>query len=252
MFDRDWHFLKVLKLRGVRATCAHLTSRLLGEPRYLRPSSTTDFRGKNLTIHQDLNSFLITVLAEMKVEVPSNFTLRQYKTEDVSDYEFPVHWNSGEGLSTFLFNVTLILKPDFVVETGTANGASAAAICAALRDNGAGLLYSFDISEEKAYLVKEKDRDYFNFCKIDGSPKSLNKIVANLPVSDSKRIFLHDADHSYFGQMSDYSTAASNCFDLLVSDDVDASLAFTDFAGKNGHVFLDGTKFIGARVLNHD
>ncbi len=252
MFDRDWHVLKVLKWHGVSAACAHLSSRLFGEPRYLRPSSTTDFRGKNLTIHQDLSSFFIAILAEMNVQIPSGYTLHQLKTDRISHYEFPVHWNSGEGLRTFLYNITLVLKPDFIVETGTANGASAAAICAALKDNGSGLLYSVDIGEDKAHLVSGKDRDFFRFFMVDGTPKALDEILASLPNSGQNRIFLHDSDHTYFGQISDYSAASRHSFNLLVSDDVDASVAFTDFAGSRGHVFLDGTKFIGAKVLTND
>lgn len=44
-----------------------------------------------------------------------------------------------------LYGMVRYIKPDNVIEVGTASGASANAILQALEDNGKGLLYSYDI-----------------------------------------------------------------------------------------------------------
>lgn len=77
----------------------------------------------------------------------------------------------------------------------------------------------------------------------------MRKHIASLPRGSGLQIFLHDSDHSYPNQMSDYETAKELGFNLLVSDDVDASLAFCDFSGKEGSIMLDGSKIIGVQVL---
>lgn len=251
MFGREWLFFEVFKTRGARATLSHLCSRMFGDARYLRPASTTDFRRHKLAIHKNLEDFISAILTDLRVESTSSFTLRTFETHEIPHYEYPAHWNSGEDLRRFLFNMTLALDCACVVETGTANGASAAAICAAMQEKRYGSLYSFDIDVEHAQLVEGNAREHFNFIQVDGSSKTLDEKIDALEGLGNKGIFLHDSDHTYFGQWSDYSIAAKHGFNLLVSDDVDASLAFTDFAGSKGHIYLDGSKFIGAMVLKY-
>lgn len=48
---------------------------------------------------------------------------------------------------------------------------------------------------------------------------------------------------------SDYRLAKEIGFDYILSDDIDTSLAFCDFAGRAGHVFYDAPKFIGAMKM---
>jgi len=51
------------------------------------------------------------------------------------------------------------------------------------------------------------------------------------------------------GQITEYKLATDFKFDLIISDDVDASLAFCDYAKSIGKIFYDSPKFIGALNL---
>ena len=89
-------------------------------------------------------------------------------------------------------------------------------------------------------------RSRVSFIQVSGDEKDFKKKLQDLEFDSEPSIFLHDADHSYLGQESDYRLAEEMGFDLILSDDVDASLAFCDFAGSKGQVFYDAPKFIGA------
>jgi hypothetical protein len=163
--------------------------------------------------------------------------------------EFPKRWNSGTNLRLLVSTLVLLTKPDYVVETGTANGSSADAICRALTHNGKGMLYSFDRVASPASLVAGKFRERLNLIQIDGSPESLTDAISAIENRVGFGIFLHDSDHSYLGQRSDYEIALKHKFDILVSDDIDASLAFVHFAKNLGMALLDSPKVIGIMDL---
>lgn len=85
---------------------------------------------------------------------------------------------------------------------------------------------------------------------MDGSKESIISELLNISEVGPNALFLHDGDHSYFGQMADYEIAELLNFQFLVSDDIDASLAFVDFVKGDAIALLDTTKIIGACNLS--
>jgi hypothetical protein len=171
------------------------------------------------------------------------------KISSKTSLAFPDNWNSGRNLRLIVFSLTRLLKPEIVVETGTANGASADAWATALRLNGKGLLTSFDIVTSPVQLVKTENLSFVSLIRTNGSPRQLLlKLKAIFGSNDkSPTIFLHDSDHSYFGQYCEYKVASELGFSILLSDDVDSSMAFLDFTfrHRNAVVMIDGYKMIG-------
>jgi cephalosporin hydroxylase len=145
-----------------------------------------------------------------------------------------------------MYTMTRLVKPMNVLETGTANGASALAICGAMSQNGFGVLHSVDIRDSTAELVPEKIRSHLMLVRTNGLPSELERYVREKKIGGKNSIFLHDADHSYLGQISDFEIAASQNFDFMISDDVDTSLAFCDLFGAQGKIYFDAPKMIGA------
>ncbi len=248
---REKSALYALRSRGVRGLGVHVITRLLGDAHFLRPASSIDFRGCGMQAYEDLQGLIMSLLpAKSQDEVSSalleaeNF-LQDQASASRGRIEYPDRWNSGEGLKKLLYAVVRLESIELVVETGTANGASALAISGGLHANGFGQLFSFDVNQSSARLVPEFLRDSVHFIQTDGSRQFLEAKLATLKPWEKKSLFLHDADHSYLGQMSDFEVARDSGFSYIFSDDVDASLAFCDFAGPKGKIFYDSPKFIG-------
>jgi hypothetical protein len=134
-----------------------------------------------------------------------------------------------------------------VVETGTANGTSANSWASGLKLNKKGKVISVDIKKSTLEGVEKENLPYIECVVSDGTMKGLSEILkANNIRNHRNSIFLHDSDHSYYGQYSDYMSAKDNDFSLLLSDDIDASLAFIDFVENLKSIVLyDERKFIG-------
>jgi hypothetical protein len=242
-----------LKISGLPGLLRFMIARSVGQSDLIRPASTVDIRRAGLDFSHDVREFVATLLGDSKdkltneimseaVQVNSIIELRVKESENA----FPQNWNSEGQLRIALYLLVRILKPALVVETGTANGSSAAAVCAGMSANNFGALVTVDIKDSKAKLVAEDHRSFLHLRKIDGSEKELREICeAAVTKWSGVKLFLHDSDHSYFGQYSDYKIAADLSFDLILSDDIDASLAFADFAGKNGKALFDTRKIIG-------
>ncbi len=237
---------------GVRAGISHLTACVFGDPRFLRPASSIDFRNFGLTPSTTLVQLiqnLVPEVTEIQIQDALNKScvwIDELMDKTSNELGFPERWNSGRNLQYLLSALVILLKPMLVVETGSANGASAAAICFALDHNNRGHLWSFDIESNTGQLVPERLRSRVSFIQVSGAEIDFKEKLQGLELSTSPSIFLHDADHSYVGQESDYRLAQEMGFDFILSDDVDASLAFSDFAGSNGQIFYDAPKFIGA------
>ncbi len=242
-----------IKNEGIMGGVAHISGRIFGSPKYIRPASTIDFRSAGLTPAASSLQFISLLLGiEDENLVSTTFTqakaaINQIKKRETNYLPNPERWNSGLELQYILTTLVLILKPSVVVETGTANGASAAAIATALEINNFGHLWSFDIAQSELVLVPKELQSKITFVKVNGSPVDLKKEIAKIPFTrlGEKSIFLHDSDHSYFGQESDYLIASSIGFTYILSDDVDASLAFCNFANAKGIICFDPPKFIG-------
>lgn len=250
--SRKKTFSVAFRQGGAKAFLAHISSRLLGDPRFLRPASTIDFRHYGLRSATDLVQFIKELIPEKSVdEIQGALEVSIRGINDLfadvsQDLNFPERWNSGRNLQYLLSTIIILSKPSVVVETGSANGASAAAICFALNRNNNGHLWSFDIEDSVGQLVPNHLKKWVSFIKVSGVEKDFESELRQLDLTSGVSIFLHDSDHSYLGQQSDYSMAAQFGFSYILSDDVDTSLAFCDFAGDKGRVFFDAPKFIGA------
>ncbi len=242
--------IQALKLDGFTGLLSHLSVRLLGQPHFLVPASSIHFRNAGLTCTRTEFDFLHALLPGVEssqIEKALDFAkaLPELNLSKEINLEFPERWNSGAGLQHVMAALVWLVKPDLVVETGTANGASALAISAAMSAIKLGKLISIDITKSDAILVPTHLREYIKFVQVDGSVENLKTVLQSEKQKSGISIFLHDADHSYLGQQSDYQVARDFAFDIIISDDVDTSLAFLDFAGQSGVVLYDVPKFIG-------
>ena len=241
-----------LRHSGIRGGVAHLIARVFGEPRFLRPASSIDFRHFGLRPSVTLNELIHSLAPQFSEPQIDNALNKSIIGVDnlmgaaSGELGFPERWNSGRNLQYLLGALIILLKPKVVVETGSANGASALAICFGLDHNKFGHLWSFDIEQETGQLVPDFLRSRVSFIQVSGDEKDFRKNLLALDLDSATSIFLHDSDHSYLGQESDYRVAKEIGFDYILSDDIDTSLAFCDFAGRAGQIFYDAPKFIGA------
>jgi predicted O-methyltransferase YrrM len=170
---------------------------------------------------------------------------------NIHSTNFPSKWNSGRNLQIIIYSLTRILAPMLIIETGTANGTSANSWASGLNANSKGKLFTIVITKTTLPAVDFENMKYIECIISDGSVENLSQIVKSVKNDNSEySIFLHDSDHSYFGQFTDYELAKLNKFNLLISDDIDSSMAFIDFTiNFNTVVMYDERKFIGAVVL---
>jgi predicted O-methyltransferase YrrM len=247
--------VQAFKLDGVKGLLSHIASRVFGRPHLLVRASSIDFRSAGLLCTRNEFDFIHALLPNLNSDLINEAlniarSLPELQMHTEVDLEFPVRWNSGIGLQHVMAALVWLLNPRLVVETGTANGASALAITAAMHARQNGRLLSLDISDSKANLVPAHLRSYVDFIRVNGSAENLREVIMKEKSNGGVSIFLHDADHSYLGQKTDYQIARELNFDLIISDDVDCSLAFIDFVGSLGVVLYDTPKFIGGLLEN--
>lgn len=169
---------------------------------------------------------------------------RRFSTSNSGKFA-PYKFDGGENLCVFLYAWIMTAKPKIVVETGVASGITTNVIMEALGKVG-GQLYSIDINPKSKDVYRGGHPWNFVLLK---SPrgKSLNKFVQKIQPID---LWIHDSDHSYKWQKFEYEVAKKSLTKkgLLVSDDIDTSSAFGEFAMKNrgrGSAIFDGRKFFG-------
>jgi len=143
--------------------------------------------------------------------------------------EFAIEQNSA----FLIYSLIRLLKPDKVVETGVANGHSTFFILNAILKNGKGKLYSIDIDYNVGILVDEQLKANWRLYVLPrANSRELNKYLSTIAPVD---IFIHDSNHMYYWQIMEYRTFLRhiNDYGLILSDDVDYSLAFIDFCNEN-------------------
>lgn len=167
-----------------------------------------------------------------------------------ADLPYRSNWAVERQTAFLLFGLVRLHQPAVVVETGVANGHSSSILLAALRANGHGRLYSYDISSDVGRLVPAEDRDRWELV-VGGAADPETGLVQMLErIGAGIDVFFHDADHSYLGQMFEFMRAWPRLTPggFLVSDDIDRSHAFGDFAQRTDRVptvLLDGRKALG-------
>jgi len=150
-----------------------------------------------------------------------------------------------------LYAITRALRPEFVVETGVANGSSTYYFLAALEANGKGRLSSIDLppgqdlnseyrradaidvakGHEPGWLVPEQLRSRWEL-HLGDTRVVLPKVLASLPPLD---FFFHDSEHTYEAMTFEYESAWPRLKPgaVLGSDDIGYNRAFFDFVRKS-------------------
>lgn len=141
-----------------------------------------------------------------------------------------------------------MMRPKVVVETGVADGLSSAVILEALASNGGGELHSVDIANDVGSLIRDKTAWRLHLVSEVSLADDLQRIANAIAPID---MFLHDANHDYRHQMLDYTTfwQAMAPGGIFLSDDVDYSYAFLDFATQVQRaptMLLDSRKILGS------
>jgi predicted O-methyltransferase YrrM len=145
------------------------------------------------------------------------------------------------------------LAPEYIVETGIANGVSSSYLLLAIQKNGCGNLHSIGLADP-SFLPSGKDIGWLVpgwlrkpwQIHLGDSKEVLPRLLANCPKID---VFIHDSLHTYDHMFWEYETAYPflRPGGLLFSDDALWNMAFHDFAHKIGAVdaqILRGVGFL--------
>jgi predicted O-methyltransferase YrrM len=169
---------------------------------------------------------------------------------------YPVNWAVEEQGSFLSYCLVRALKPHTVVETGVANGHSSFVILSALKTNGRGKLVSIDIRNDVGRLVMAEERENWDI-RLLSRPGAKEELRAVLQSASPVDLFIHDSEHLYGWQMTEYRAAAAVLSQggLLISDDIDSSYAFLDFCRERGlqpTVLIDDRKALGLAYLTEE
>ena len=143
-------------------------------------------------------------------------------------------WDACSPLLRLAGALTLLLKPNVVVETGVARGYSSRTILAVMERNGSGRLYSVDLPplevKEDEFVGQAIPLEFRHRWDLTIGPSRqvLGSLVRRVAPVD---LSLHDADHTYPSQLLEYRTVWPYLRPggVLLSDDV-GNRAFLDFA----------------------
>ena len=151
-----------------------------------------------------------------------------------------------------LYALVRLVRPIHIVETGVSSGVSSAHLLLGVRKNGRGTVHSIDFpipqhgerfsagdsavalppGRSSGWVVPPELRASWDL-RIGPSERVLPRLVDELSTIG---LFLHDSRHTYDHMMQEYR-AAWPCLrpgGWLLSDDVDSTFAFLDFARAQG------------------
>jgi predicted O-methyltransferase YrrM len=128
------------------------------------------------------------------------------------------------------------LRPELVVETGVANGASSSYLLLALRRNGKGMLHSIEVGDSSylppgcspGWIVPDELRGRWTL-HLGDARDLLPELLRQLRGLD---VFVHDSLHTDEHMRFEFEQAYSHLRDggLLIADDALWNSAFPDFA----------------------
>ncbi|MBI4656794.1 MAG: glycosyltransferase [Elusimicrobia bacterium] len=197
------------------------------------------------------------------------FNIQKHEVKNISDEVFPLEtfvkdkWQTGlkersrTGMLDFycartLYFIVRIFKPEIVVETGVANGASSFFILSALESNKKGRLYSIDypFSGKESFIPEGKEPGWIVPPHLRSRwtlelGKTSEKLKALLEKLGRIDVFFHDSEHTYNTMLFEYETAWKylNRSGLLISDDVGFNDAFGTFVKRfNARYFVQGNR----------
>ena len=148
-------------------------------------------------------------------------------------------------LARAAWSVARHVRPAAVVETGVARGMTSAAILSALRVNGSGRLYSIDLpplskgwAQQSRIAVAPELEPLWTYVR-GSSRRRLPPLLAEVGSID---VFVHDSLHTADTMGFEFRCAwdALRVGGVMMSDDIDDSLAFEDFVEGHG-----GTAVVG-------
>ena len=164
---------------------------------------------------------------------------------------FTQEYDVGRSSAEYLYMLVRWTRPELVVETGVARGVSSLIVLEAMDLSDAGRLVSFDVTDSVGQLVPHGNPRWELVVLGESHRRQeFSSVVRRLGPVD---IFIHDSDHTYDQQHFEFEIA-KGCLKadgILLSDDVDASAAFSDFAaGSSGSpvYLLDERKVLGIWV----
>ena len=206
----------------------------------MRPS-LHQLAGEARSVHMsavELIKASFPTLSSSEIEmIEGEYTVLRAELEErcssMSDWlEYP-DWYAIERETSFLYYAACRhLAPNNVLETGIANGHSTFFFLQAMKKNGKGSLHSVDIADNVGKLLTDEERAVWNL-HVLGSPqrRSFSNILKSINPLD---LFVHDSDHTYGWQMFEFRTAwkALSKDGVLLSDDIDHSMAFVDFCAE--------------------
>lgn len=164
---------------------------------------------------------------------------------------YPDYFAVEDGTAEFLYVVVRSLEPVQALELGVADGYSTRVILNALDANQTGRLDSVDVDRHVGGAAVGHPRWSLHIhTPSDRRRFQLRQLLTTLPPID---LVFHDAVHTYHDQFADYTTIWPRIRPggLLVSDDVDQSWAFIDFARSRSLspiLLVDHRKVTGALV----
>ena len=124
-------------------------------------------------------------------------------------------------------------RPEVVIETGTAAGASATYILKALLKNGKGCLYSVDIEQKNQRIGRLIPDSLRSLVKIR-TGDSLAALPELLQEAGNVDFFLHDSLHTYAHMISEYELLYPHISNggVICSHDVLLTNAWKHFIGR--------------------
>lgn len=151
----------------------------------------------------------------------------QYSPIDRNDQDGNEYarWDSSEELCLVSYCLCKIVQPAVVVETGTAKGFLAAAVLQALQENNRGELFSLELppfgTRDFSYAGSIIPKGVLGRWNLRLGP-SIPLMKRLFKERDQIDVFIHDSDHSYLNQKSEYKIAMRvlKTGGVLISDDV--------------------------------
>lgn len=240
-------FYQNVKIYGFKRTLKKLRLRVFHGNSNAIPQ-IPDFEDNGINLHPNVETFLQKAFpnnySEFLEEAHEWYYNWKRWVKEVTP-EAPVDWDAGEGLSIFLYVSVRILRPPLVVETGTANGTSSAAISAALHANDFGKLETFDVYEFNLEYVPDYLRNRITSHVLNKRGGLESWLTENEEIISGESIFFHDSNHSFEHQSWEYEIAKNRGFGYMISDDVDDSFAFIKIQRLQKIAFIDGHKIVG-------
>lgn len=201
------------------------------------------------------------VAAQSELSLPSTMEFKEWRSEFFeiwhqtkapSQGSFGKEFDLGKPSAETLYYLVRWLRPRRVVETGVARGVSTLLVLAAMDRNGLGELLSFDVNSSVGSLVPT-NHPRWNLQLLSTSNLQ-SDLIQGLQEASPIDIFFHDSDHSFYQQSFEFSVARCHLGHqgLLLSDDVESSQAFLDFAASQHSrpiYVVDTQKMLGILVL---